>query len=434
MNLPLNTHYTNLQKRLGYLKILTCVADRFPLARNTLVKRLSSLLGQKTQQSDRTYLKQLLIGAGFPQEEEDEDAYTNVSKKTKQPENTLAQESIDLAQSLGILSKDNFLLENAMPLYAMIGEENRNAVMESNTRYNALLLDPENNSKMEHTYFLITLLLKDLPIAIIPQICLSRKPFFFLKSDFLQTETEGGLKKIRTPYSESNMLLEVFRELDSVIEKNTMLGEIENYKEWQEYFEGKKQRGGFQTEIRMGKLVSFRHHMTPRLEFLVDLDIIARLEIEQRPANELYWYRVTDTTLSYAKYLAEHFFSGYNKLDIEYFVRHKAFDFASHIYDIDTRKADNDNEIFKWFMRAYKVITRDIGNTPAWSISLLGCLYAQEAGVCIEIAEMYRVATEMGKKYSTFLRYSGGSGFDEEFLIKIDPKLYKELGIDEIEN
>ncbi len=110
-------------------------------------------------------------------------------------------------------------------------------------------------------------------------------------------------------------------------------------------------------------------------------------------------------------------------------MRKHAFKLAGLIYQKALRLAADQEEVFRYFLQAYVLVKREMGNTPAMSICVLGCLLAQNKSILIEIDEMYQVGRDYSRKYSEFLRYSGGSAQIGDYLISIDHRLLKQLGI-----
>ena len=82
------------------------------------------------------------------------------------------------------------------------------------------------------------------------------------------------------------------------------------------------------------------------------------------------------------------------------------------------------NRILLWFVRAYLTIRRPLGFTPGRPVSLLACCLAARDGVAIEVGDTYDCVYEAANsQWAEFLHFSGGSRFDREFLIRIEPSL-----------
>ena len=83
-----------------------------------------------------------------------------------------------------------------------------------------------------------------------------------------------------------------------------------------------------------------------------------------------------------------------------------------------------DSEILLWFARAFKLVGREYGFTPGRTITTTACLLAIERGRLLELGAVadcvYRAAKS---EFSKYLKFSGGSRFDREFLIRVQPGL-----------
>lgn len=81
-----------------------------------------------------------------------------------------------------------------------------------------------------------------------------------------------------------------------------------------------------------------------------------------------------------------------------------------------------------WFAKAYTEVRREIGFTPGRTVAQLGSLLAAEAGVRLEVKDLFDLAYRLPSgPYAARVSFSGGSRFDTEFMIKIDPALVPEL-------
>jgi hypothetical protein len=95
------------------------------------------------------------------------------------------------------------------------------------------------------------------------------------------------------------------------------------------------------------------------------------------------------------------------------------------------RSATDDEERLLWFARAYRHIGREFGFTPGRTLALMGCLMAWEAGVVLEVADVFdAVYRATGTRWERFLHFSGGSRFDREFLIRMDNDALPELELE----
>jgi hypothetical protein len=88
----------------------------------------------------------------------------------------------------------------------------------------------------------------------------------------------------------------------------------------------------------------------------------------------------------------------------------------------------NADQALLWLVQAFLAIQRPLGFTPGRPVSLLACCLALRAGAVMEIREAYDCIYEAAEsRWSEHLHFSGGSRFDREFLIRIDPVLEEHL-------
>ena len=164
------------------------------------------------------------------------------------------------------------------------------------------------------------------------------------------------------------------------------------------------------------------NYLRPRMEILVDLGIVDR---NQNPkASEFPWI-VTDTTRRAAeewKGLADFTETSSTYLEQRFFAS-MARIFGRHCVTVKTS-----HEILLAFAELFAQIGREFGFTPARTIALFACIRAWERNQIIELPEMLAVVTEAAKtNFGSYLNFSGGSRFDNEFLIRVDPGLRQEL-------
>lgn len=81
-----------------------------------------------------------------------------------------------------------------------------------------------------------------------------------------------------------------------------------------------------------------------------------------------------------------------------------------------------------WLARAYEVLRRPLGFTPGRPVALLACLLATEEHSHLEVSDAYEcIYAAAASKWSKYLHFSGGSRFDQEFLIRIEPGFLSRL-------
>lgn len=166
----------------------------------------------------------------------------------------------------------------------------------------------------------------------------------------------------------------------------------------------------------LGKASTEENYLRPRMEILVDLGFIGRKSAETS-RNEFRW-DVTEVTQRIAREwrklsTAESVIPQY--LDRDFFGSMARVLLPSHA------RPSCAEEKLLWFVRAFQSIGREFGFTPGRTCALLGCLLAFEAGIVVEVEELFDTVFEAGRgDLAKYLHFSGGSRFDREFLIRID--------------
>jgi hypothetical protein len=164
------------------------------------------------------------------------------------------------------------------------------------------------------------------------------------------------------------------------------------------------------------------NYLRPRMEMLVDVAIIDRVqqgksnefqwvptEVTRRATRE--WQRLLTLTEDPSRYLDREFFGSMNK-----------------IYDLDKRGISSEREALGYFAKAFSMAGREFGFTPARTLALTACLLAWREEVILELSAVLEAVQNAAKnEFGQFLHFSGGSRFDGEFLIRVDPKLQSVL-------
>ena len=422
MIIPLVTSYTEFQQRLGYCKLLLAVSRRAASQPEQVLRQLDHVLFKSSAEDTNTYLGQLL---GKNVQGKTAGSHLQTHSSLTQPGATTslrsfgneAKEIFSLCQALGLLDNRAVILENAIPLLRLIPEASWDLIRQAAQpeTYNPIILDYGTKKVSEKTFFLIRLLSEDIAFTLLPLALQSKKRGRFHR----YVDWDEDVKTDEFP--QHNMLTVVYEDLICRA-KPRLFGEVRNAKELDSYFLGDPRKR--RAHPGLLQYARFRHQATPRLEFLKDLGIIA-----PQPEPGSYAYIFTPTTQSYVEYVQKTLLPA---LDTEDFVRNHAFKLANLIYQRNARPPAGQEEVFRYFLRAYVQVQRDIGNTPAMSICVRGCLLAQDEGVLIEIADMYQTGREHARKYSEYLRYLGGSVQVGDYLISVDHRLLRELGIENL--
>jgi hypothetical protein len=174
----------------------------------------------------------------------------------------------------------------------------------------------------------------------------------------------------------------------------------------------------------LAKASTEENYLRPRMEILVDLGLIARKNAAGKSRAQFPW-EVTEIT---GRLASEWDRLAVAKNIIPEYLDREFFRSMARILGSSARKAQSLEEKLLWFCRSFQKIGREFGFTPGRTCALLGCLLAFESGITIEVTEMFEAVFEAGKgRWSKYFHYSGGSRFDQEFLIRIDPEAETEI-------
>jgi len=161
-----------------------------------------------------------------------------------------------------------------------------------------------------------------------------------------------------------------------------------------------------------------RHHLRPRLEHYVDLELLGRRN-DAHTADTVYepipethraveaWRPLLDDPKTIRRFLDGHFFSA-----------------TARIFGMQSGSLCSDLECLVYFARAYELVARTIGFTPGRTVALAACLLALEDGRRAEIDSVFDAVYAGAKSdLRDHLIFSGGSRSDREFLIRVRPEL-----------
>jgi len=176
--------------------------------------------------------------------------------------------------------------------------------------------------------------------------------------------------------------------------------------------------------VLMAKPSTEENYLRPRLEILVDLGLVGRKPIHDKSRSDFMWV-VTDAT---ERLSTEWRNLLIGKKTIPEYLGAEFFESMSRVFDRTLRKVLSRDEKLLWFTRAFHRIGRDFGFTPGRTCALLACCLAWESNFLLEIDEVFDAVYQAGRtEWSRYLHFSGGSRFDREFLIRIDPEALNEL-------
>jgi len=157
------------------------------------------------------------------------------------------------------------------------------------------------------------------------------------------------------------------------------------------------------------------NYLRPRMEILVDMGLLDREganksksfpwqpnECLSRAAAE--WSGLRARTESISAYLDHRFFGSMAK-----------------VYGLVARPI-HPQKILGLFCAAYELVGREFGFTPARTVATVACVKALQQSQVAEVAQvMEAVQSAAAHEEGRHLQFSGGSRFDDEFLIRVDP-------------
>jgi hypothetical protein len=159
------------------------------------------------------------------------------------------------------------------------------------------------------------------------------------------------------------------------------------------------------------------NYLRPRMEILVDLGIVDRHDSAKSTA---FPWVVTDVTRRAASELAG--LAALSERREEY-LDGRFFESAGTIYGqplVSTPELTG----LRAFGRAFAVVGREFGFTPARAVALAACMDEWASGRRWELDQILAIVkdaahTALGK----YLHFSGGSRLNEDFLIRVDPAI-----------
>jgi hypothetical protein len=181
-------------------------------------------------------------------------------------------------------------------------------------------------------------------------------------------------------------------------------------------------------EAVLKSLSTEENYLRPRLEMLVDIGLLERPAAEGLRRKEAFPWRLSEEGHAIA--------AAWKTLEttpqqVDEFLEKQFIAANAALIGRPLRSPKGDTETLLWFARAAEHVQREIGFTPGRTIASLASLYAAEHAVRLEVSEVFRVVYAVpGSPYKEYLRFSGGSRFDAEFMIRVDPGLSERLRAD----
>lgn len=165
----------------------------------------------------------------------------------------------------------------------------------------------------------------------------------------------------------------------------------------------------------------YRHHVRPRLEHYVDLELLGR-RTESHVADTVY-----EPTLA-AKRAVEVWSTLLEDprgvRGVRRFLDRTFFSATAYIFGLKEARVCDRLEALLYFAKGFELVGREIGFTPGRTVALAACLLALEQDRILEIDTIFDIVYEAARSgWGEHLTFSGGSRFDREFLIRVRPEL-----------
>jgi hypothetical protein len=156
------------------------------------------------------------------------------------------------------------------------------------------------------------------------------------------------------------------------------------------------------------------------MEMLVDLGLVDR-----KPDRGNFSWCVTDRTVRLAaalKPLTKRLITLAEFLDLR-FMRTMA-----EVYDLKNVQPVVGEARLRAFAETFPKVGRELGFTPARTVATLASLAMIGEGRVLEVGEQLSAVRDAAKSpLAEFLHFSGGSRFDQEFLVRVDRKILPAL-------
>lgn len=179
----------------------------------------------------------------------------------------------------------------------------------------------------------------------------------------------------------------------------------------------------FRESIR-AKPSTEENYLRPRLELLLDLGLVGREGGKGRGRDTFPWV-TTPRTRMLADEWARLTHRGNHIPD---YLEEEYFGSMARVCQMDGKRVADSRCVLLWASRAFKGVGREVGFTPGRTLAIMACILAFEAGEVLEVRQVFDAVYAAAKSpWGDYLRFSGGSRFDREFMIKLQPGLSEAL-------
>jgi hypothetical protein len=162
------------------------------------------------------------------------------------------------------------------------------------------------------------------------------------------------------------------------------------------------------------------NYLRPRLEILVDVGLIGR-ESKCGDRKNAFAWRVTAHTHRLADEWKE---LNQNPEAMPTFLDTRLFHSISAACGGEYTLITDDDQVLLWFAKGFLEMGREFGFTPGRTVAIMACLLAFEDKKVLEVSRVFDVVYgSASSMWTQYMRFSGGSRFDREFMIRVDPEL-----------
>jgi hypothetical protein len=163
------------------------------------------------------------------------------------------------------------------------------------------------------------------------------------------------------------------------------------------------------------------NYLRPRLEILVDLGLVERRQCDTTERPGAFPWTVPNGTISLASRLAPLLVE---PLSLDEFLESQFIQVMGGALGLTLSPPPTEADSIRWFYRAYEMVHREIGFTPGRTVALLATLLAAQHGSLLEVRPLFDLVYKLpNSEFGRYISFSGGSRFDNEFMIKIDPEI-----------
>jgi hypothetical protein len=185
-------------------------------------------------------------------------------------------------------------------------------------------------------------------------------------------------------------------------------------------------------EAILGSRSTEENYLRPRLEMLVDVGLVERRQADTSERPGAFSWTLPAGTLALASRLTG---LTQSPLMLDEFLDKSFNGVMCEALGLRLTPPASDAEAVLWFYRAYEVVQREIGFTPGRTVALLASLLAAEHGTLLEVRGLFDLLYSLpNSRLGEYVSFSGGSRFDNEFMIKIDGAILPLLGDGAIAN